>query len=76
MRKRYGGDVIVIVVAFSSVIIIIFVDLFDDVCAKSFARQIVVSTFEYVLTLFLIIIDHKYNFNLIISLYIKSFSYF
>ena len=76
MQKRYGGDVIVIVVAFSSAIIVIFVDLFDDAYAKSSARQIVASTFEHVLTLFLIIIDHKYDLNLVISLYIKSSFYF
>ena len=76
MRKRYGDDVIVVVAAFSSAIIIIFVDLFDDVCAKSSARQIIASTFKHVLILFLIIIDHKYDLNLAISLYIKSSSYF
>ena len=76
MRKRYDDDVIVIIAAFSNAIIIIFVDLFDDACAKSSARQIITSTFEHVLTLLLIIIDHKYDFNLIISLYIKSSSYF
>ena len=76
MRKRYDDNVIVIVAAFSSAIIVILVDLFDDVYAKSSARQIVTSTFKHVLTFFLIIIDHKYDFNLVISLYIKFSSYF
>ena len=75
MRKRYGDDVIVIVAAFSNAIIAIFVDLSDDACAKSSARQIVASIFEHVLALFLIIIDHKYDFNLAISLYTKFPSY-
>ena len=74
MRKRYEDDVIVIVAAFLSVMIIIFVDIFDDVCAKSSARQIIILIFEHILTLFLTIIDYKDDFNLIISLYIK-FSY-
>ena len=76
MRKRYDDDVIVIVAAFSSAIIVILVDLFDDACAKSPARQIDALTFEHVLTFLLIIIDHKHDFNLVISLYIKSSVYF
>ena len=76
MRKRYDDDVIVIVAVFSNAIIVIFVDFFDNVCTKSFARQIVVSTFDYVLTFLLTIIDHKYDLNLIISLYIKFLSCF
>ena len=76
MRKRYGGNMIMIVVAFLSAIIIIFVDLFNDACAKSSARQIITSIFKHILILFLPIIDHKYNFNLIVSFYIKSFSCF
>ena len=76
MRKRYGDDVIVIVVAFSSAIIVIFVDFFDNACAKSSACQIVISAFKHVLILFLIIIDRKYDLNLVISLYIKSSSCF
>ena len=76
MRKRYDDDVIIIVVAFLSAIIVIFVDLFDDACVKLSARQIVISTFEHILTFLLTIIDHKYNFNLIVSLYITSSSCF
>ena len=76
MRKQYDDDVIMIVVAFLSAINIIFVNLFYNACAKSSARQIIVSTFEHVLILLLTIIDHKYDFNLIISLYIKSSSCF
>ena len=76
MRKRYGNDVIVIVAAFSNAIIVIFVDLSDDVCAKSSTRQIIASAFKHVLALLLIIINHKYDSNLVISLYIKSSSYF
>ena len=72
MQKRYDDDAIMIVVAFLNTIIIIFVNVFDDVCAESSAYQIIILAFKHVLTLFLIIIDHKYNFNLIISLYIKS----
>ena len=74
MRKPYDNDVIVIVVAFSNAIIIIFVDFFDNVYAKSFVRQIIASIFEHVLTFLLTIIDHKYDLTLIISLYIKSCS--
>ena len=76
MRKRFENDVIIIVTVFSNAIIIIFVNFFDDVCAKSSTRQIIISTFEHILTFLLTIINHKYNFNLIISLYIKSFSCF
>ena len=76
MRKRYDDDVIVIVVAFLSAIIIIFVDLFDNVCAKSSAYQIVILIFKHILILLLTIIDHKYDFNLVISFYIKFSSYF
>ena len=76
MRKRYHDDVIVIIAVFSSAIFIIFVDLFDDACVKSFARQIIILIFEHVLTFFLTIINHKYDFNLIISFYIKSSSCF
>ena len=76
MQKQYNDDIAVIVIAFSSAIIIIFVDLFDDVCAKSSVCQIIISILEYVLILLLTIIDHKYGFNLIISLYIKSLSCF
>ena len=76
MRKRYDNDIIVIVVAFSNTIIVIFIDLFDNACAKLSARQIIVSTFKHILILLLTIIDHRYDFNLVISLYIKSFSCF
>ena len=71
MRKRYDDNVIMIVVAFSNAIIVIFVDFFDDACTESSVRQIITSTFEHILILFLTIIDYKYDFNLIISLYIK-----
>ena len=74
MRKQYDNDVIMVVTAFLNAIIIIFVDFFDDICAKSSVRQIITSIFEHVLILFLTIIDYKYNFNLIISFYIKSSS--
>ena len=74
MRKQYDDDLIVIVTAFSNIIIILFVDLFDDACAKSSARQITTLTFEHILIFFLTIIDYKYNFNLIISFYIKFLS--
>ena len=74
MQKRYNDDVIVIIFAFSNAIIIIFVDLFDNVYAKSSVRQIVISVFEYVLTFPLTIIDHKYDFNLVISLFILAFN--
>ena len=67
MRKRYDNNVIMIVVAFSNAIIIIFVNLFNNACMKSSVHQIIISIFEYVLTLFLTIVNHKYDFNLIIS---------
>ena len=76
MRKRYDDDVIMIIIAILNAIIVIFVDFFNDVCAKSSARQIIISIFEYVLIFLLTIIDHKYDLNLIISLYIKSLSCF
>ena len=52
MRKRYDDNVIVIVVAFSNTITVIFVDLFDDARVKLSARQIITSTFKHVLTFF------------------------
>ena len=58
MRKRYEDDIIVIVVAFSSAIIVIFLDLFDDACTKSSVRQIFISIFKHILILFLTMLDH------------------
>ena len=71
MRKRYDNDMIVIFIVFSNTIIVIFVDLFDNVCVKSSASQITILTFKHILTFLLTIIDYKYDFNLVISLYIK-----
>ena len=75
MQKRYDYNVIMIVIAISSAIIVIFIDLFDNVYATLSARQIVILIFKHILILFLTIIDHKYDFNLILSLYINFFSY-
>ena len=52
MWKRYDDDVIVIVAAFLSAIIVIFINLFDNACAISFVYQIIVSICKYVLIFF------------------------
>ena len=46
-----------IVATFINAIIVIFVDFFENVCTDSFAHQIIISIFEYVLTFVLTIID-------------------
>ena len=74
MRKQYYNDVIIIVAAFLNAIIVILINFFDDVCAKSFAHQIIASIFKHILIFLLTIIDHKYDLNFIILFYIKCFS--
>ena len=76
MRKQYDNDVIIIVTAFSNEMNIIFIDLFDDTCVKLSVCQIIALIFKHILTFLLIIIDHKYDFTLVISLYIKFSSCF
>ena len=46
---------------------------FDDVYVKTSTHQIIVLTFEHILTLLLTVIDHIYDFSLIISSYIIFF---
>ena len=45
---------------------------FDNACVKTSAYQIVALTFEHVLTFLLTVLDHIYDFSLIISSYIIS----